>query len=511
MTGSVALVGAGPGDPGLLTVKAARLIAEADILIYDALVSAPIVALASPQCELVYVGKRARNHTLPQGEISTLLVDRAREGKRVVRLKGGDPLVFGRGGEEAQQLRAAGVPYEIVPGISSALAAPAYAGIPVTHRDINTSFTVATGHEDPTKTASTLDWSRLADGHGMAIFLMAMSNLENVVAQLIRHGKPATTPVAIIRDGTTPRQVTIVGTLATIVADAALAGIGAPAIVAVGEGVRLREEIRWFDAHGLFGKRVLITRPQAERDDFVRRLWESGAEPVVVASIAYAVAPDAHACDLAVRALSSGAYAWVVLTSRYGVETLFAALREAGYDARAFAGTRVAVVGEKTAQALRENGIQADLVPDVFTASAVASSLVALSVDGSKLKILGWSAEGASDVLMRELSAAGHSFDVVAAYATRHTLAPELAEAAASCDIWTFASASAIDGFLAAVPDARELRAGKCVACLGPVTSAAARERGLEPDVVAAQATSEALFAALYALPLKDSQASFVS
>ena len=501
MNGCVALVGAGPGDPGLLTVKAARLIAEADTLIYDALVSAPIVALASPQCELIYVGKRARNHTLPQGEISALLVQHAREGKLVVRLKGGDPLVFGRGGEEAQELRAAGIAYEIVPGISSALAAPAYAGIPVTHRDFNTSFTIATGHEDPTKTASTIDWNRLADGHGMAIFLMAMSNLHNVVTQLVRHGMSATTPVAVIREGTTPRQVTVVGTLATIVDDIARAGIGAPAIVAVGEGVRLREEIRWFDAHGLFGKRVLITRPHAERDDLLRRLWECGAEPVVVPSIAYAPAPDETVLQTAIDALKSGTYAWLVLTSRHGVETLFTALRQRGFDARALAATRIAVVGEKTAAALQQAGIHADLMPEVYTASAVAAALNMRLEQQPKTRILAWAALGAGDTLTNDLRAAGHLVDAPAAYATRQTLAPELAQEAASTDIWTFASTSAIDGFLAAVPHALELRAGKCIACLGPVTSAAARERGLEPDVTASQATSESLVRALQALP----------
>ncbi len=493
----VALVGAGPGDPGLLTVKAARLIAQADILIYDALVSAPIVALARPDCELIYVGKRARNHTMPQHEISALLVERALAGKCVVRLKGGDPLVFGRGGEEAQELRSAGVRYEIVPGISSALAAPAYAGIPVTHREMNTSFTIATGHEDPTKTASTVDWQRLADGHGMAIFLMAMGNLEHVVAQLIEHGQAATTPVAVIRDGTTPRQVTLVGTLATIVADVAQAGIGAPAIVAVGQGVSLREEIRWFDNQPLFGKRVLVTRPRSDRDEFVRSLWECGAEPIVVPSVAYAPAPEPLAVQCAFAALTAGAYSWLVLTSAQGVATLFEALEAAQCDARALGQTRIAVVGEKTALALRQAGVRADLVPSTASASALAGELASRLAGEPAKHILSWAAQGASDVLASELRAAGHHVDTIAAYATIPTLDPELAEAARASDVWTFASASALEGFLAAVPDAVLLRGGKCVACIGPVTSAAARELGLLPDVTAEQATTAALLTAL--------------
>ena len=450
---------------------------------------------------MVYVGKRARHHTMPQGEISELLVQRARAGKHVVRLKGGDPLVFGRGGEEAQELRAAGIAYEIVPGISSALAAPAYAGIPVTHRDFNTSFTIATGHEDPNKTTSTLDWSRLADGHGMAVFLMAMSNLENVVGQLIAHGRAADTPVAVIREGTTPRQMTVVGTLRTIVAEVERSGIGAPAIVAVGEGVSLRDSIRWFDTHGLFGKRVLVTRPAAEHDTFIARLWECGAEPVVVPTIAYAPAPDSRAVQTAVERLQAGSYRWIIFTSRYGVKTFFDALAQSGADSRALGNTLIAVVGEKTAEALAEHGLRADLMPSPFTAAALATKLVAALADQPATPLLTWAALGASDTLLTELTAAGHSVTAVAAYDTRHTLTSELREAAVTTDIWTFASTSAIDGFLAAIPDARELGGGKCIACLGPVTAAAAHDRGLEPTIVASTATSEALLTALKAIP----------
>jgi uroporphyrinogen III methyltransferase/synthase len=502
LSGFVALVGAGPGDPGLLTVKAARLIAEAETLVYDALVAAPIVALASPTCELIYVGKRAGAHTMPQDEITALLVRLGLEGKRVVRLKGGDPFVFGRGSEEAQILRAAGVAYQIVPGISSALAAPAYAGIPVTHRNCNTSFTVATGHEDPKKTASTLDWKRLADGNSMSIFLMAMGNLEYIAAEMQRYGRSPDTPVAIIRDGTTPRQFTITATLATVAEAARRSGIGAPAIVAVGEGVRLRDEIRWFDNHGLFGKRILLTRPSTERDELIERLWEYGAEPVSVPAIAYAAAPNPEALRKAIDDVRQKRYQWLMLSSRHGVETFFRALREADLDARALGSTRIAVVGEKTAAALEAFGVRADLMPQRFNAAELVAALLAHAGSKTDGNILAWAAQGAAPEPLQSLREAGYSVDAVAAYTTVPLASPELAEAAERCEVWTFASISALDAFIAVVPNAAKLRQGKFVACLGPVTASAARERGLAPDTTAEQATASSLLAALAALPI---------
>ena len=259
--GKVWLVGAGPGDPGLLTLKGARAIQNCDTLVYDYLASQAIVDLAPPQCERIYVGKRAGTHSLTQAEITELTVKLAREGKRVVRLKGGDVFVFARGGEEAQALRNAGVPFEIVPGITSAIAVPAYAGIPVTHRDHNTTFSISTGHEDPLKGYTSLDYAKLANPKSTTIFLMAMATLPGVIGELRKHGLPDTTPVAIVRDGTKPTQETLVGTLGTIVADVERARFAAPAVVIVGSVVNERESIRWFDRTTLFGKRVLITRP----------------------------------------------------------------------------------------------------------------------------------------------------------------------------------------------------------------------------------------------------------
>ncbi|MBV8150240.1 MAG: uroporphyrinogen-III C-methyltransferase, partial [Candidatus Eremiobacteraeota bacterium] len=262
--GFVSLVGAGPGDPGLLTLKGKRALETADAVVYDALAAEAIVALASPAAERIYVGKRAGEHTLAQDEIGALLVRLALEGKRVVRLKGGDPFVFGRGGEEAQTLRAAGIPFEVIPGITSGIAAPAYAGIPVTHRELVSAVTFVTGHEDPTKPATSVDWAKLAGSRQTLVLYMAMGNLAGIVDALVRGGLASETPVAAIREGTKPEQATLVATLATVVADVAAHGFGAPAIVIVGEVVRLRDEIAWFDRTPLFGRRVLVTRPSGQ-------------------------------------------------------------------------------------------------------------------------------------------------------------------------------------------------------------------------------------------------------
>ena len=299
--GKVFLVGAGPGDPGLLTLKAARLIASCDVLVYDYLAAPAIVALAPPDCEKIYVGKKAGAHTLRQEEITALIVRLGKEGKRVVRLKGGDVFVFGRGGEEATELREAGVAFEIVPGITSAIAAPAYAGIPISHRDHNTSFTIATGHEDPTKGYSSLDFAKLANPAQTLVFLMAMGNLAGIVAKLRENGLAGETPVGIVREGTRPEQETLVATLETVVAEVERTKFAAPAIVVIGNVVRERERIRWFDTTPLFGKRVLVTRPAADAGAFAAKLWETGAEPLVAPAIAIGPPDDAAAAGAAVR------------------------------------------------------------------------------------------------------------------------------------------------------------------------------------------------------------------
>ena len=491
--GKVWLVGAGPGDPGLLTLKGARALAQCDTLVYDYLASQAIVSLAPPDCEKIYVGKKAGQHTLSQDEITALIVRLGHEGKKVVRLKGGDVFVFARGGEEAAALAEAGVPFEIVPGITSAIAAPAYAGIPVTHRDHNTAFTIATGHEDPTKGYSSLDFAKLANRKATTIFLMAMGNLAGIVAKLKEHGLEGDTPVGIVHEGTKPAQETLTATLDTVVAEVERSGITAPAIVVIGDVVRERERIRWFDAQPLFGKRVLITRPAHQADELAARLWEMGAEPILAPTIEIAPPPDADAArDAAARVRE---YAWIVFTSRNGVDAFFDRLGELGRDARAFGDVRIAAIGPKTAAALTVRGLRADVIPPEYVNEAVAEALLARTSAGDR--VLVYRAREARDVLPATLREHGLVVDVVPAYETRTVRDPELAEKAARADIVTFTSSSTVHGFVENVPDAARALSGKTVAAIGPITARTARDAGIRVDVIADEFTADGLLRAL--------------
>ena len=491
--GKVWLVGAGPGDPGLLTMKAARALAQCDTLVYDYLASSAIVNLAPPDCEKIYVGKKAGAHTLKQEEITALIVKLGLEGKRVVRLKGGDVFVFARGGEEAQELREAGVAFEIIPGITSAIAAPAYAGIPVTHRDHNTSFTISTGHEDPTKGYSSLDFTKLANPKATTIFLMAMQNLAGIMAELKKNGVPGDMPVGIVREGTKPTQETLIGTLDTIVAEVERTKFAAPAIVVVGHVVGERENIRWFDNGPLFGQRVLVTRPAAQSDEFAAQLWELGAEPLLAPTIAISPPNDVEAARKAVERARS--YAWIVFTSRNGVDAFFDHLSEMGRDARAFGDAKVAAIGPKTAEALSHHGIRVDLMPAKFINEAVASDLISQSKTDDA--ILLFRASEARDVLPETLRNGNRRVDDIAAYQTTVVRDATIAEHAANATILTFASASAVNGFVANVGDVSDAIRGKVVACIGPVTAEAARKAGLHVDVVADDYTVDGLVEAL--------------
>ncbi len=492
--GKVWLVGAGPGDPGLLTLKAARAIAACDVLVYDYLASNAIVGMAPPDCEKIYVGKKAGAHTLSQDEITALIVKLGLDGKRVVRLKGGDVFVFARGGEEAAELRAAGVPFEIVPGITSAIAAPAYAGIPITHRDHNTSFTIATGHEDPTKGYSSLDFAKLANPQQTLVFLMAMGSLAGIVAKLREHGMPGDLPVGIVREGTKPTQETLVGTLETIVGDVERVQFKAPAIVVIGTVVNERETIRWFDDNPLFGKRVLVTRARDDADEFATKLWERGAEPVLAPTIAIGPPDDPVPARAAIAHLES--YAWVVFTSRNGVDACFDALgAEDGGDARRFGRAKIAAVGPKTAARLMAHGVRADFVPAEFVAENVAAGLVERSAPGDRILVYG--AQEMRDVLARTLRDAVRHVDAVAAYKTSHVVDANLASLAETTDVWTFTSASTVMSFVENVPGAGDLAQTKIVACIGPVTANAAAEAGLSVDVIADDFTVDGLILAL--------------
>ena len=361
-SGRVSLVGAGPGDPGLITVAGRERLRRADVVVYDRLAHPALVAEAPADAERIYVGKASADHAVPQEEIGRLLVDRARAGKRVVRLKGGDPFVFGRGGEEADDLVAAGVEFDVVPGITSAIAVPAYAGIPITHRDAASSFAVVTGHEAPGKPASRIDWAALATGVDTLVFLMGRRALAEIAAQLIAEGRDPATPAAAIEWGTTPRQRTVAAPLSELADAAEAAALSPPTVIVVGDVVALRERLRWYDDRPLFGKRVLVTRTRAQAGKLSSALWDAGAEPIEFPAIEIVPRDLAPAVAAATR-LAAGHYDWAVFTSANGVAAFWRAVEAAGLDARAFGGVRLAAIGPATVDALAAHGLRTDVVP----------------------------------------------------------------------------------------------------------------------------------------------------
>jgi uroporphyrinogen III methyltransferase / synthase len=487
--GRVYLVGAGPGDPGLLTARALELIASADTILYDRLI--PVTALdgARPEAELVYVGKEGRGPSMPQEEIDRLLVAHGSAGKRVVRLKGGDPFVFGRGGEEALVLRAAGIPFEVVPGVTSGVAAPAYGGIPVTHRDRASAVALVTGHEDPAKPESAIDWPALAAFPGTLVFYMGVKQLPRIAEQLIAGGRPADEPAAVVERGTLPGQRTIVATLATIAERAAAEGIRPPSITLVGPVAGLREEgLRWLEERPLHGRTVAVTRARAQASGLAARLRELGAQ--VLETPAIRIEPlDADV------ALDPDGYDLVCLTSPNGVRCLFERLAAGGRDARALAGATVAAIGPGTARALRAHGVIADVVPERFVAEALVEALAQTPVR----RALVARARVARDVLPDALRARGAEVDVVDLYETvAERLSPETLAAARDADYLTFTSSSTVRFFLDAA-GGRPFCADTRLVSIGPVTSATLREHGLEPHVEAARHDVDGLVEALLA------------
>ncbi len=499
--GTVHLVGAGPGDPGLLTVRGRELLARCDAIAADALANPALVAaarLANPAVEVHDVGKRGGSgESASQDAINALLIRLAAEGKEVVRLKGGDPLVFGRGSEEAQALAAAGIAFTIVPGVTAGVAAPAYAGIPVTHRGVATSVTFVTGHEDPAKAETQTDWSALARAGGTIVLYMGVKTLPRIAAALVAGGMPADAPAAAVQWGTHARQRTVTATVSTLAEAIERAGIGAPVITVIGPVVALRDEIAWFDRLPLFGRRIVVTRASAQATGLRDALASLGAE--VLELPALRVEPlDGAPLARAVRRL--GEYRWVVLTSQNAVALLWEALRAAGLDARALAETRLACVGRSTSDALLAHGLAADVVPPRFVAEAVLEALTARD-DVRGAPVLYVAAEGARPVLSEGLRALGCTVDVVPAYRTvpagegADELRASLARGAV--DAATFASASAVRGYVDAV-GAEEARRAPAVS-IGPVTSDAVRGAGIPLAAEATEATIDALVEAVVA------------
>ena len=485
---TVYLVGAGPGDPGLLTVRADEVLRQADVVVYDRLSVEALLELAPATAERISVGKAPGKVTMSQEDINALLVERGRAGRTVVRLKGGDPFVFARGGEEAAALAQAGVPYEVVPGITSAIAVPAYAGIPVTLRHSSTSFTVVTGHEAPTAVDDgSVDWRAVARVGGTIVILMGVARIARIAEELIAGGLDPTTPVAAVRWGTRPEQVTVRATLATIGSEA----LATPSVIVVGEVAAV--DLAWFERRPLFGRRVVVSRTRAQASALSRGLRAAGAEPIEVPVIAIEDPADGGA---ALRSAVSGlgAYDWVVVTSPNGAERLMATLGDAGLDARAFGTARVAAIGPATAAVLAGGGVRADLVPERFVAESL---LEAMTGSGTPGRVLLARAEVARDVLPDGLRERGWTVDVVDAYRTVPAAVSDEQRASISrADVITFTSSSTVDRFI----DAVGVEAvPPVVACIGPVTAATARGHGLTVDVEAEVHTVDGLVDALVA------------
>ncbi|MBN2822714.1 MAG: uroporphyrinogen-III C-methyltransferase [Coriobacteriia bacterium] len=497
----VYLIGAGPGDPGLMTVKGLERIAEADIVVYDYLANPVFLQGAREDAELIYVGKKGFTAHVTQDEINELLIAKALEdgGKSIARLKGGDPFIFGRGGEEALALVEAGVAFEVVPGISSGYAAPAYAGIPVTHRGITTEMAFVTGHEDPTKPDSDIDWAHLAKGVGTVCFFMGVKNLPNIVENMVGNGRPASTPVALVRWGTTPQQEVISGTLEDIAEKVEAAGFKAPAITVVGEVVKLREKLAWFETRPLFGKTVVVTRSRAQASGLSRDLRDLGAEVLEFPTIEVVDPESFEPVDKAIRNLD--VYDWLVLTSVNGVERFFDRLEYADKDARALQGLRVAAIGPATAAACMGRGIRPDFVPDEYRAEGVLDGLCERGV-GENTRVLLARALEAREILPEKLTERGAVVDVVPVYRTiLGTGDPSIAEriATGDADVITFTSSSTVRNFveLANGIDLAEALAGTLVASIGPITSDTAAELGLTVGVEAEEYTIPGLVEAV--------------
>ena len=485
--GKVYLVGAGPGDPGLITVKGVECIKKAHVLIYDYLASPSLLNHAPAECDIIYVGKKGGDHTLPQDKINDLIIDKAREGKIVTRLKGGDPFIFGRGAEEAEELVDAGIEFEIVPGVTSAIAAPAYAGIPLTHRKFTATATLVTGHEDPTKNESNINWESLARGMGTIVFLMGVKNLPRIAAKLMEHGMAKNTPVALVQWGTTPEQKTVAGTLETIVERVEKAGLQSPAIIVVGNVVSLRDRLNWFEKKSLWGKRIVVTRAREQASNMTAALSDLGADVLEFPTIRVVPPKDWSSLDQALENINT--YQWLIFTSVNGVKFFFGRLFENHRDVRCLSHIKTACIGPETARALRGFGLNSDIIPKSYVAEAVVEAFRNEPLEGRGVLIP--RAETARPILPVELRKMGARVDEIPVYRTepvsenRDTLIGHLEDK--TIHLVTFTSSSTVTNFKSLLPGDRmdELMKGVAVACIGPVTAETAQSIGFKVDIVA--------------------------
>src|SRR5829696_8644131 len=497
------LIGSGPGDPGLFTLKGVECLKQADAVVYDRLAPKELLAYARPDAELIYVGKRPGEPSMPQEEINALLVELGGAEKTVVRLKGGDPYVFGRGGEEALALAEAGLPFEVVPGVTSGIAAPAYAGIPVTHRGVSTSVAFITGHEDPAKGESDVDWARLASGAETLVLYMGVGRLESICVELIAAGRDPETPVACVRWGTLPEQRTVTGTLENIAEKVAEANLKPPAITVIGDVVGLREEgIDWFERKPLFGRRVVVTRARAQAGELSRRLEALGAKVLEFPTIEIRPPEDFEPLDEAIRNL--GSFDWVVFTSVNGVESFVKRLRHHGLDLRTVPRqARVAAIGPATAERVEEAGLRVDVTPEEYKAEALIEALAGKALEGKRVLIP--RAKVAREVLPEKLREAGAEVVVPPAYEAvpssegKEQLKELLENGEVDCI--TFTASSTVENLVRAFGgETRQLLSETRVACIGPITARTASKHGIRVDAEAEEYTIPGLVSTVVGL-----------
>ncbi|MDK2986025.1 MAG: uroporphyrinogen methyltransferase / synthase [Clostridia bacterium] len=493
--GKVYLVGAGPGDYKLITLKGKECIEKAQVIIYDRLVNTRLLKYASHDAEIIYAGKSPERHTLKQHEINDVIVKKALEGKIVTRLKGGDPFVFGRGGEEAIALKEKGIPFEIVPGITSAISVPAYAGIPVTHRGITSNVGFVTGNEDPTKEDSSIQWDKIATGMGTLVFLMGMGNLTRIVDKLVENGRSPKTPIALIRWGTLPEQETLVGTLEDIVQKAQKEQFKNPAIIIVGEVVNLRKEIQWVENKPLFGKRVLVTRSRAQASVFAEKIEALGGSAYEFPTIEILPPEDYTPLDNAISHLDK--FKWIVFTSVNGVNFFFQRLKYHGKDVRSLGNARLVAIGPKTKEELERYGLNIDFVPEEYRAEAIIEGLEAKNLTGEKILLP--RADIARKVLPEKLKELGAHVEEVAAYRTvcatsnKEEVVNMLQEG--KIDVITFTSSSTVKNFISLLEghDLAGLLKNIKLASIGPITTQTAQKNGLNIDIEAKEYTLDGL------------------
>jgi len=493
--GKVYLVGAGPGDPGLITVKAKNLLEKADVVIYDYLANPRFLNFCKEGTEKIYVGKKGGFHTVSQEEINKLLVKKAKEGKTVIRLKGGDPFLFGRGGEEVEELVKNNIPFEVIPGITSAIAVPAYAGIPVTHRNYTSTLAIITGHEAEGKSESKINFEAIAK-LGTLIFLMGVKNLPYIIKNLIQNGKSPDTPVAVIQWGTTPKQKTAEGTLKNIVEKVQALGITAPAIIVIGEVVKLRKKFNWFETRPLFGRKILVTRTREQASKLVEKLEELGAYCYEIPTIKTVIFKNEKTSEI-LKNLDK--YHWLVFTSENGVKYFLQILFEEGLDLRIFGGKKIAVIGTGTENAFKKIGIIPDLVPkENYTQEGLVEAFSQIKISGKNILLI--RAKKAREVLLKGLKKLGANVEILSVYETvipedsKEKLILALKE---GVDVVTFTSSSTVKNFFTLLGNNKDLLKNIIFASIGPITTKTLKEYGFEPQISASQHTIEGLISAI--------------